>query len=506
MRLPHRPATRLAFSLLLPIALLAGLRAGAQTAPAPTIRNDAPRLDVNGDTVDVHDGRIARFGDRYYWYGTAYGTTTGFTRANEYRVYSAPSLAGPWTPHGAILPDAPSGVYYRPHVIHDARRDRYVLWYNWYPKLWDGYFGVAVSDSPTGPFRIADTDVRVAHSALGVGDFNLFVDDDGAGYLMYNTIEGHRLSVERLADDYLASTLDNGGFIADHCEAGSVFARGGTYYLLTDYTCCFCTQGSGARVYTSDSPLGPYALRQNINRVPGTPAPRLTDGDLRPTVYHALRRGAPADSAAFPAVELSLPRAAPLGTLRVVQYAGNRGGQCGDTLAARTHEPRVVAAFSVEARVGGAWRPVAPARAPDTARTTLTSAVAVDLGGLVADGLRVAFDAEAYPYAAVQLVETALADAEGRPLAAREGTYAYVLDRDPQHTPPIVPAQQTFVMPLPVAGGRTEYLWMGDLWGSAPDDVKGHDQQYWSSPLEFYANGLIRPLRWEDSWTLPPAD
>ena len=26
------------------------------------------------------------------------------------------------------------------------------------------------------------------------------------------------------------------------------------------------------------------------------------------------------------------------------------------------------------------------------------------------------------------------------------------------------------------------YLWMGDLWGSRPDGVKGHDLQYWSPP------------------------
>ena len=44
------------------------------------------------------------------------------------------------------------------------------------------------------------------------------------------------------------------------------------------------------------------------------------------------------------------------------------------------------------------------------------------------------------------------------------------------------------------------FIWMGDLWGSASDNRKGHDYQYWSKPLEFNNDGTIRPLKWEDSW------
>ena len=37
------------------------------------------------------------------------------------------------------------------------------------------------------------------------------------------------------------------------------------YYLLFDNTCAFCRAGSGARVYVSNGPLGPYTFRGNIN-------------------------------------------------------------------------------------------------------------------------------------------------------------------------------------------------------------------------------------------------
>ncbi len=455
-------------------------------APPLRISNDAPRTDVNGDTIDVHDGRVIRFGESYYWYGTAYGNTSGFTRANEYRVYSSPDMQT-WTPHGAILPDAKSGIYYRPHVVYHAAAQEYVLWYNWYPKLWTGKFGVARSKSPTGPFRIVNDDVPVKHSGLGVGDFNLFVDEDRTAYLMYNTIEGHRLSVERLAADYVSSTMDNGGFIAEDCEAGSIFRRDGTYYLLTDYTCCFCTQGSGARVYTSASPLAGYALRQNINRQPGSAAPILTDGDRRPTQYQVLRRDTATGE--FPAIELWFDGDQTLTSVSVLQYTGNRPGTCGDTINPRTHVPRTEARFGVSLHVGGEWQAAPGAFASE--RTTLTNAMATRLAAKPADAVRLTFDAD-YPYDVIQVVEISTDGATAKP-------DAYVIDLDERWSPPIVPAQQTFVMPLDI-DGRTEYLWMGDLWGSAPDNVKGHDMQYWSPPLEFYENGLIRPLRWQGEW------
>ena len=56
-------------------------------------------------------------------------------------------------------------------------------------------------------------------------------------------------------------------------------------------------------------------------------------------------------------------------------------------------------------------------------------------------------------------------------------------------TLPVIPAQQTFVMPLKTIHG-IQYIWMGDLWGSASDNIKGHDYQYWGAPLIFDINGF----------------
>lgn len=305
-----------------------------------TVQNRYPRTDVEGRILDVHDGCLEFFEGRFYLYGTRYGETDGFTTANRYVCYSSNDLTN-WTFHGEILQDPPEGVYYRPYVKRNPKTGKYVLWYNWYPTLWDGQYGVATSESPEGPYVIHDSNVHVVRKKPG--DHGLMVDDDGQGYLIYTSIaEGHAVSVERLTEDFLASAGENSGVLATGCEAASLFKREGVFYALFDSCCCFCPQGSGARVYSATEPLGSYTLRGNINR--------------------------------------------------------------------------------------------------------------------------------------------------------------------DEHGTPIVAAQQTHVAQLPTASGEV-FIWMGDLWGSRPDGVKGHDLQYWSSPMVFLPDGSIAPLKREDLWTflLPSA-
>jgi len=90
------------------------LAAQDPSAPAPpaTISNRLPRRDTDGKIVDAHDGCLQKFGDRYYLYGTAYGTTDGFNKNNRYRCYSSADLVT-WKYEGELLEDPPDGVYYR---------------------------------------------------------------------------------------------------------------------------------------------------------------------------------------------------------------------------------------------------------------------------------------------------------------------------------------------------------------------------------------------------------
>ncbi len=358
-----------------------------------------------------------------------------------------------------------------------------MLWYNWYPELWDGHFGVAVSDNPEGPFTIVSDDVEVAHSDLGVGDFGLFVDKDQSAYISYNTINGHRVSVEKLTTDYLGSTLENGGYIAQYCEAGSMFRRNDIYYLLTDYTCCFCNQGAGARVYMADDPLGEWTLTNNINRRPGWREAGLTDGRSFTTEYTALKR---MKDSTFQSLILDVDAGTRGPKIELYVFTGNRTGQCGEVDNPQVHQLIGQPSFTLEYFDHG-WKPL-PAKKVSGKDLNMLSVLTVTFEREARPTqIRVTPNSH-YPYDEVRLTEV-----------KGDVSEAWVSDRKPG--PIIIPAQQTYVMELPTAKG-TEYIWMGDLWGSASDNVKGHDYQYWSSPLQFDEAGWIAPLELEEKWSV----
>ncbi len=245
-------------------------RNGLQTV---TINNIEPRRDIAGEIVDAHDGCLQCFKGRYYLYGTAYGKSDGYSVSNRYRVYSSPDLER-WTLAGELFKQSPEGVYYRPYVVFNPNTRTYVLWYNWYPKLWNGQVGVATSDTPVGPFTIVNSNVHVFSADSKPGDGSLFVDDDGTGYFIFTAIgEGYAVRVERLTPDYLGSTGETSSILVKGGEAPVLFRRHNLYYALCGPLCVSCPEGSLVQVLTSPSPLGPYTPRSNINRRPETGTP-----------------------------------------------------------------------------------------------------------------------------------------------------------------------------------------------------------------------------------------
>jgi len=59
-------------------------------------------------------------------------------------------------------------------------------------------------------------------------------------------------------------------------------------------------------------------------------------------------------------------------------------------------------------------------------------------------------------------------------------------------------AQQSAIFPVVGADGSTQWIWTGNQWGTAPDHVYNHDLIYWY-PLQFYTNGSIMQVQWEDT-------
>jgi hypothetical protein len=290
----------------------AAARAAAPTAaipPAPAAVEDATftpgeaRLDTAGKVIQAHGGQIVPSVDEtgatiYYWYGE--DRSNGYASSPGVHVYSSRDLEA-WTDEGLALaamssPDQfdadpyfaglygdldaearaavyedlgttpaagssrPAAILERPKVIHNEATGQWVMWIHTdgptatsdaqYAKA---TAGVAVSDSPTGPFRYI-RDHRLHEAPAGEPDYqpeskgmardmNLFVDDDGTAYIIYSSEENYSLYISKLDSDYTALATGPADavkgvdftrpYIGAHREAPVLFKSHGTYYLIT---------------------------------------------------------------------------------------------------------------------------------------------------------------------------------------------------------------------------------------------------------------------------------
>ena len=69
------------------------------------------------------------------------------------------------------------------------------------------------------------------------------------------------------------------------------------------------------------------------------------------------------------------------------------------------------------------------------------------------------------------------------------------VDINPNHfiTGREIKAQCNYVLRIE-HNSKIDYIYTGDLWSSAPDNLKSHDIQYWSPPLQFDKFGNILPM------------
>lgn len=94
------------------------------------------------------------------------------------------------------------------------------------------------------------------HQHVHSGDFDILVDDDGTGYMIYS--QHYSMSIERLTPDFYYSTGQSYMFDEYFVEAPVFFKRNRLYYAIFGWCCCYCMQGSGAIVHSAVHPMGPY--------------------------------------------------------------------------------------------------------------------------------------------------------------------------------------------------------------------------------------------------------
>ncbi len=233
-------------------------------------------LDTDGNPINAHGGGILYHDGTYYWYGEYKGDSTYWnpkvpswecyrTEAGGVSCYSSQNLAD-WKFEGLALPsnqtDSTSELHFshvleRPKVIYNEKTGKFVLWLHVdshdYAKA---AAGVAISDSPTGPFQYLGS---MRPNGQMSRDMTLFTDDDGTAYHVYSSEHNQTLYISKLTDDY----LDHSGeytrnFIDQSREAPAVFKRNGKYYILSSG--CTAWDPNQAEYAVADSMLGEWTV------------------------------------------------------------------------------------------------------------------------------------------------------------------------------------------------------------------------------------------------------
>jgi arabinoxylan arabinofuranohydrolase len=238
---------------------------GALTMSAPL-----PAAVVKGKPLlpDFHADPSAReFHGKYYLYCTHDLATNNEWHSEDFHAFSSTDLAH-WKDEGIIFSKkdvAWANVYlWAPDCIE--RNGRYYLYYG----ATEGgpiTIGVAVSDSPAGPFKDPLGHPLVAHGENPGGrsmDPCIFIDDDGQAYLYIGG--GEHFAVVKLKSDMI--TRDGPIIplnIKDGGEGPWVHKRDGLYYMsYPTGTYAGPSQNQVMMYSTATNPLGPWQPRGPI--------------------------------------------------------------------------------------------------------------------------------------------------------------------------------------------------------------------------------------------------
>lgn len=235
-------------------------------------------LDTEGNPIQAHGGGILydeRSGN-YYWYGeykdgpTYHAHRHGPARVDVIGVgcYSSKDLWA-WKNEGIVLAAEEKNethdlhkynVLERPKVIYNDKTGKYVMWMHIddanYTKA---SIGVAISNSPTGPFNYLYS--KRPHG-FESRDMTLFKDDTGIAYLIYSSNDNSDLHISPLDEDYLDVTrIVQRVLVGQHREAPALFKHEGTYYMITSG--CTGWAPNEALAHATESIMGPWETMGN---------------------------------------------------------------------------------------------------------------------------------------------------------------------------------------------------------------------------------------------------
>lgn len=246
--------------------LIPSLMAMAENPFVQTCFTTDPAPMVHGDTLYVYTGHDEDGAD-FFW-------------MQEWRIYSTTDMAN-WTDHGSPLAieDFTWGDdrAWAPQCVE--RNGKFYFYVPLHSKLTNGMaIGVAVGDSPTGPFKDAIGKPLIDNGSWDNIDPSVFIDDDGQAYLYWGnprvycallnddmvSIKGDVIEMEQTENSFGAPAPDkrikDKKYRDNYTEGPWFYKRNGKYYLL------YAAGGVPEHIaYSmSDSPTGPWKYMGEI--------------------------------------------------------------------------------------------------------------------------------------------------------------------------------------------------------------------------------------------------
>ena len=225
------------------------------------------------NVTEIGDPFVVNTGEFYYMYATSFDV-------EGFKVWRSENLTH-WECLGVCLDLNDSWAYqdfWAPEVVF--YRDKYIMHYSARRKA-DGSLriGVAVSDSPEGPFTDVHKGPMFDYGYAAI-DGHVFIDEDGKAYFYYskdcseNYVEGKgrisEICVCGISDDLLSlvgepvtlfgpSEAYESMMVGDQSwnEAPYVLKENGVYYLTYSAN-CYATQNYCICLAKAKAPMGPF--------------------------------------------------------------------------------------------------------------------------------------------------------------------------------------------------------------------------------------------------------
>ncbi|MGI5237938.1 ricin-type beta-trefoil lectin domain protein [Dactylosporangium sp. CA-139066] len=241
------------------LAAVTAISPHAASAATVTVYPGTAWTDTAGNRLQAHGAGIFTVGSTYYMVGEDKTAGSTFTAV---ACYSSTDLVH-WTRQSDALSRQATGdlsagrIVERPKVLHNSTTGKYVMWmhidntsYN------DQRAGVAVSDTPCGPYTYLGATRPLGHPSRDLG---LFKDDDGTAYMIHED-PAAGMRIERLSADYTSAQSTVATFPS--LESPAMVKVSGRYFLLASHLTGWSTNDN---VYaTATSLAGPWSAFNNF--------------------------------------------------------------------------------------------------------------------------------------------------------------------------------------------------------------------------------------------------